>query len=117
MRKRPLLQSSGQFKKLAIGCIVMVGCAFAFWHAIQMNRGDAALAALAFSLVTMVATAVSVRCPQCGARWLWMAVSKKDIQHWGNWLFYDEVPSLWIGIWTHETRGHVEALTPLGPSQ
>jgi hypothetical protein len=41
--------------------------------------------------------------------------ARKDIPGnlWARGLFYDEVPSLWIGIfWTHETRGHGEDADP-----
>jgi endogenous inhibitor of DNA gyrase (YacG/DUF329 family) len=59
-----------------------------FWYEIQDGSTARALIALLLALLSMVVAVISVRCPRCGAPWLWIAISKKDIRSWGKWLFY-----------------------------
>lgn len=35
---------------------------------------------------------ITIKCPVCGARWFWLAISRKHDLGWFNWLFSQECP-------------------------
>jgi len=54
--------------------------------------------ALLAAIVAAVATCLVVRCPKCGARWVWMSVSQHNITTWLSWLHsLDECPKCGFG--------------------
>jgi hypothetical protein len=44
------------------------------------------LLGMALGLGAAIATTLSIRCPACGARWLWLAVNTQEHLQWLNWL-------------------------------
>jgi hypothetical protein len=49
------------------------------WFSVTL--GGMALAALGFAFGCW-----SIRCPECGSRWLWLAVTKRGVGSWLEWL-------------------------------
>jgi len=41
---------------------------------------------IAVGISSFILLCASIRCPQCGARWMWLAVSKKKSDIWQQWL-------------------------------
>lgn len=39
-----------------------------------------------------VLPAIIIKCPNCGARWFWLAVTKQQSKNWFRWLFQTGCP-------------------------
>jgi len=74
-----------------------------FYGINQMQKGnDEALLLILISLAAQmmagVFACISIRCPKCGLRWVWHAVSNKDMNQWIPWvLSFEECPKCEIG--------------------
>jgi hypothetical protein len=45
------------------------------------------LSGVLLELGSLAAVCLAVRCPRCGARWFWMAVSSQKSDQWLKWLY------------------------------
>jgi DNA-directed RNA polymerase subunit RPC12/RpoP len=82
---------SGQGWKFSIGCLAVAGVALLVLVASgPLDGADAAalaaVAAVAASVVVALVLTLVVRCPDCGVRWIWFAVSRQDSHAWIGWL-------------------------------
>ena len=88
-----LLQKANQAWKLkalyaaiAVSGVLML---FAQWRIASLTPNQFALAMLsgvAIGLGGLVASCLFIKCPTCGARWFWHAVSTKHSGSWLHWL-------------------------------
>ena len=87
-----VVAKSGQAWKLVAGgsVLVIAGCVLA-WGLWGGGSTKIAAWALLVGLLSMPATWFALRCPKCGARWLWMAVSKQKSLQWLDWLYAQKV--------------------------
>jgi hypothetical protein len=51
-----------------------------YWYAATILLG------VIVGMFSFLFPAISIRCPYCGARWLWLAASKKHDAGWFDWL-------------------------------
>jgi len=94
IKKNSVLHCTGQAWKFWGMCIVMwisavIGI-WALWIKDSLPARFFPLMMLAeFVLLfgSLVFGCVAIKCPACGARWLWLAVSKKLKSDWFGWLF------------------------------
>lgn len=92
-KKESILYCTGQiwkFRVMYIGAMIAAALVFgAQWFkgsmpgpwfvGVMLAGAVAALVALAFPVIT-------IKCPKCGARWYWMAISKKHRTNEFRWL-------------------------------
>src|SRR5918993_5007121 len=87
-----LIRRSGQTWKIAVGglCLVVAAIATGLAQLDPPPFGTApewtALVSAVFGLGAVVFGSRAVRCPDCGARWVWIAVSERDHNEWIQWL-------------------------------
>lgn len=93
MFERSIVVRSGQLWKLLVGFAltsagpISVGVALKYSSEIDAGTfGPLVLGGLGASIIGMCFLALSIRCPKCGARWFWQAVSKQDSGKWLLWL-------------------------------
>src|SRR6266498_3882365 len=86
-----VVKKSGQDWKLLVGSIgVCAGGALLWWglHAIWRDSHQAqadpvsTVGGMLLIIISGIATCLSIRCPQCGLKWMWVAVST---QHFARW--------------------------------
>ena len=87
MKKDRRIKTSEQDWKL-FACIigVLIGGGVMLYGV----RGDKSVAfilsAIAMEIAVGIFACTSIRCPDCGLRWVWYAVSKTDMNQWLTWL-------------------------------
>ena len=88
-----LMAKSHQAWKLHAMVAAMVASgalmAFAGWKIDGLTPDQFAfymLSGVILGLGSMAVACLSIRCPNCGDRWLWRAVSKRDSGIWLAWL-------------------------------
>jgi endogenous inhibitor of DNA gyrase (YacG/DUF329 family) len=93
MIRRSLLSSSGQLWKLYLSLILIilggVLLLVAGMNTEQLTPGSGFLLVFgAFSLMAigLLGGGLSVRCPKCGAKLLWKAISEAPASRWLHWL-------------------------------
>lgn len=88
---RSIYVVSGQAWKIAVAAVAMlvsVGLTVARWLEVPAVRNfdgwvTAATVILMFGALALASW--TVRCPTCGARWVWIAVSERDHRDWLPW--------------------------------
>ena len=73
----------GGLASMAFGFAVMI---FGLAHLERPQGFTITLVGMAVDLGAGIAAALSIRCPSCGARWLWLAVRTQEHSRWLNWL-------------------------------
>lgn len=91
MFENSVLARTGQLWKVQVGiCAVLVGGVALFYGIVSDTEGGGGLlwivAGLLLVLGGLAFGCVGVSCPQCGARWVWMAVSQRNVSAYGTWL-------------------------------
>jgi hypothetical protein len=82
-----VISKSRQSWKLMAGFAVTCGGGLALTYGLRDPGIPAvAIGGLLLALLSMVTTWFSIRCHQCGARWLWMALSTQRSLQWWDWL-------------------------------
>ena len=74
--------------KLYLGSVLTIICGIAMFKGFQ-GAGNPILAVggMVVGLATFVGTWFTIRCPNCRAPWVWMAVSAKKHNQWAEWLY------------------------------
>ncbi len=92
-RKDSVLYCTGQawkFWVMPIGVVISALLIFgAQWLIGSLPAGWFPIITLSgclVGLVSFVFPCIAIKCPVCGARWFWLAVSKKHSTNWFNWL-------------------------------
>ena len=100
MYDQSYLKKSGQIWKFYLAAVVtLVGGALIWIGQSRLDAaGDSALVLMlvgaGMGVVGMVWSAVAVKCPKCGTRLLWRAVSEQSSGNWLTWLLHlDRCPS------------------------
>ena len=88
--KNSIIRKTGQFWKviLAFTGIVLgwIGMIVALTSFGSKEGGIVvAVVCLVIALTSMLFVFISVRCPKCNSRWVWIAASKKDKSEWPYW--------------------------------
>jgi hypothetical protein len=106
MFERSILAISGQLTKAAVsltlflagGLLTFMG-AFGRVSSSPETQLVLATAGILVALGAGIYGVTSIRCPKCGARWLWLAVSKSGASSWlATLLSRDKCPVCnWIG--------------------
>jgi predicted RNA-binding Zn-ribbon protein involved in translation (DUF1610 family) len=93
MKAHPnLIRRSGQTWNIAVAglCLLVAAIATGLAQIGLQSVGTAlewtALIGAVSGLGALVFGSLAVRCPDCGARWVWMAVSERDHNEWMPWL-------------------------------
>lgn len=87
MLVRSVIRSSGQLWKLLAGFVALLVGGGALVTGIATGSVVLILAGVLGGLLSLGATCSAIRCPECGDRWVWRAVSTVDAQTWVPWLF------------------------------
>lgn len=89
MFERSLLATSGQLVKATISLVLFLGGGLLIMMGSSgWVSGSAeiqftlAVAGIFVALGAGIYGAISIRCPKCGARWVWLAVSKSSASSW-----------------------------------
>jgi hypothetical protein len=97
---RSYLKKAGQLWKCYLGtAVVLLGAALIWIGTSRMDAPaatgiDIMLAGIVVGLAGMVWSALAVRCPKCGTRLVWRAVSEQSTANWLMWLLHlDSCPS------------------------
>jgi hypothetical protein len=95
MFERSILKRSGQWWKALASLGAMGVGLLAFFVGLHLEGETTPLYSLS-GLVTLIGLLVglsgigfaltSIRCPSCGARWVWLAVSQHSPDGWLGWL-------------------------------
>ena len=86
-----MLARSGQlWKVVGATCAVFLGGA-ALLYGVASDTADRAgllwiVAGMLLAFGGLTFACAAVRCPKCGARWVWMAVSQRSSSEYGTWL-------------------------------
>jgi hypothetical protein len=106
MFERSILAISGQLARatislvlfLAGGLLTIVG-SLGWVSSSAVTQFALATAGIVIALGAGIYAATSIRCPKCGARWVWLAVSKSHASSWmATLLGRDKCPVCdWIG--------------------
>jgi hypothetical protein len=100
IRSESALFRTGQVWKfwlMPIGTIL--GAVILLWTEAHKNSlsGSEFFMALIFSVlveaISLIFPIIGIRCPRCGARWLWIAVSRSGNDKWFHQLFQTSCPS------------------------
>ncbi len=91
MLENAVLRRTGQLWRIQSAiCVVLVGGVLLFYGiAASTAESNGLLWILAGIVLTfggLFFACVSVRCPRCHARWVWMAVSERSSSTYGTWL-------------------------------
>jgi hypothetical protein len=94
------VRSAGQYWKLLLGLGVCAAASVVLFALLSLDRvsrrADHALfelGAVAVAVLAFTWTCLVVRCPGCGLRLLWYAVSKLPHSSWLTWVFqFTECP-------------------------
>ena len=89
MFERSILRISGQANKAVVSLVVflagalfsMMG-AFGWVSGVPQTRFFLAVAGVIVALGAGIYGVTSIRCPKCGARWVWLGVSKSAASSW-----------------------------------
>lgn len=88
-----VIKKTGQYwKGLAAGTLVILGSAtmFAGLFALTGDQSPRSFAVMlggmALAVFGFAFACWSMRCPECGARWLWLAVRRQPTASWIEWL-------------------------------
>lgn len=88
MSPQSIIKKTGQAWKLYVFAILLVvGFICTFWgqaHTQDVYGGAVLGIGLFAGLTSLIFPAVAVRCPSCGARWFWLAISEIHKDHWLN---------------------------------
>ena len=88
MFDKSIINKSGQMWKAVLSFIVLICGAitmrYGFSHGYLSIPIVSGFALMAFSLVF---PCIAIRCSLCGARWVWLAFSGQNSNHWLFWLF------------------------------
>lgn len=91
--KDSVLYCTGQawkFWVMPIGTIISVVLIFGMqWFKDSLLGGwfpIITLFGILVGLVSFVFPSLAIKCPACGARWFWLAISKKHSTNWFDWL-------------------------------
>ena len=91
MLENSVLARSGQlWKVLGAICAISVGGA-ALLYGVISNTADGGgllwiVTGMLLTFGGLAFACLRVRCPKCGARWVWMAVSQQNSREYGTWL-------------------------------
>jgi hypothetical protein len=93
-----LIVRSGQgWKALTFVCGSMLS-ALSFFSGLALFSGKQTTFALCLVFLgagificSLLFACVSIRCPHCGARWVWLAVTRADAGHWISTLMAQRV--------------------------
>lgn len=82
---------SGQGWKFTLGWLLVLGAGLLLLvssapHDAADGFAAAAAGAMVASIAVAVAVTLSLRCPDCRARWIWIALSRQDHNAWVGWL-------------------------------
>lgn len=88
--RESIMENSNQSWKLVVGFIGMfcgffVMC-FGLQRLEQPNAAAIVFTGIVAGLGAAIAACLSIRCPSCHARWLWLAVRSQDHLRWVSWL-------------------------------
>ena len=93
MFRRSLLASSRQLWKLYLSLILVISGAFLVFLAVvymeQLTPGSGFLllfVGFSVAAIGFLAGSLFVKCPKCGAKLLWKAVSEAPASRWLHWL-------------------------------
>ena len=91
MLEKSVLARSGQLWKVigGVSAILIGGTALVYGIASDTADGGGLLWIFAGMFLVFGGLAfacLAVRCPKCGARWVWMAVSQQSSSNYGVWL-------------------------------
>lgn len=81
-----LLHRTGQQWKLVTSVVVLCGGFGLMALGIHREHVEMAFAGMGVSVSSLLLGCLSVRCPQCGAPWLWVAMSTQTMSTWLTWL-------------------------------
>ena len=93
MFERSVITRSGQTWKMivcAIALVIAVGSVFLGCSRINALTPEeftgAVLGGAVFGIIAAAVACAAIRCPNCGARWVWEAVRKQAQDKWLLWL-------------------------------
>jgi hypothetical protein len=91
MLESSVIKRTGQLWKIgATICVVLVGGALLFYGiATDASKGDGGswiVVGIVLTAAGLLYACITVRCPRCGARWVWMAVRERSSSTYGTWL-------------------------------
>ena len=88
-----VIRKTGQWPKFVASVAALISGGAAMFFAVREMPTSAAtpvlvlfLGGAAASLGSAIFACIAIRCPSCGARWFWAAVSKQETNHWLPWL-------------------------------
>src|SRR3989442_13938875 len=88
-----IIRHSGQMWKLHVATLALAVSGIGMVTSkIQINSispiqfAGTMIGSVVVGLAALVFACSSVRCPRCGARWVWMAVSGEGHEAWVRWL-------------------------------
>lgn len=87
MFDRSIIKTSGQMPKLVLLFAVLIGGWIAMVIGLKNLEGSGwgfplALAGMSIGLASFLLALLFIRCPRCGSRWLWKAVSQQEHSQW-----------------------------------
>jgi hypothetical protein len=93
MFEQSIIRRSGQWWKAVAAYAAVSGggvmMLFALAHLVRAGDGSQ-FALLLFGILVgaagFLAACLAIRCPDCGAHWVWLAVSKQSSNRWLVWL-------------------------------
>ncbi len=93
MFNQSIIRSSGQWWKVVISfCSVVIGglSLLLGLHTLRGNNSNLVIFLILFGILlglSGIAFAIfAIRCRNCGARWVWLALSKQKYNQWLFWL-------------------------------
>ena len=91
MYEESIIRKTGQWWKLglAFGGFFVGGILILGGLTVIASNQTAILVVLAgivFGVASFVYSCSAIRCPSCGARWVWLGISGKSTGQWLNWL-------------------------------
>ena len=88
-----VIRKSGQWWKVVVATwAVILGACFVGYHLIQLDSVSPesppvfAWVGGALNLVGLLIAYIAVRCQNCGARWIWLAMTEQRAGRWYHWL-------------------------------
>jgi hypothetical protein len=81
-----VLRTSGQLWKYVVWLVAFLVSSVTVLVSSRTGHIDLAFGSMLAGLAALFFGWRMVRCQQCGARWLWMAMSEQGAMGWSRWL-------------------------------
>lgn len=84
-----MLKATGQLWNFYLSQLATVVSGVTLYLGHHIDRMDAVLVGMGMAFAVLVTAALGIRCPKCGSKWFWHAISTQNAGSWYWWLLQE----------------------------